>query len=341
MKKTIFFVTCAVISVLMLYFNLKVESNDDVVKDYMKKKHGVTIQINEKIEEHPMVSSEIVYTASPVDQSDLLFSVTVNPDSDPAEIKDTYNQAVQTYQEYQKLKTVIPDIKKLGFDGDFKPDPLRFQSKQVNGKWQNYITLPLQMDSRLDVASFEEKELDRFIKLIQLIQDSGASIQQVTVDDGGDKYESKRFLMKLEQLKGISSREAFLTQLKTMNWELASFYSNKRWEKEAKKIENERFSFGSKYDDYWYNCQTTNDKGECTSILVPITYQKDGLNQRNSYLKEDLDAIFFFFDHIMEPKPNVEFILLEPDNPNTVRFTQADRYKYKSTDELIKGLFKK
>ncbi|MED1863888.1 hypothetical protein P4V41_10545 [Fictibacillus nanhaiensis] len=341
MKKIIFFVTCAVIIILMLYLNLKIESNDDVVKGYMKNKHGIDVKIVEKKEESPMVSSEIVYIVSPVDQSEVLFTVTVNPDTDPAQIKDTYNQAVQTYKEYHKLETVVPEIKKLGFSGEFKPHPLRYESKQVNGKWQNYISLPLKMNSRLNISSFEEKELDRFIKLIKLIQNSGASIQQVTVEDSGDELESKKIIMKMDHLKDISSREAFLTQLKTMNWELASSYSNKKWEKEAQKIENERFSFGSEYDEHWFNCQTTNEKGECTSILVPVTYQKDGLNQRNPFLKEDLNTIFHFFDHTMKPKPNVEYILLEPDNPNTVRFTQADRNQYKSTEDLIRGLFKK
>ncbi|WP_137791009.1 hypothetical protein [Bacillus sp. E(2018)] len=341
MKKTIFFITFAVISVLLLYFNLKVQSNDDVVKDYMKNKHEIDVKIVEKQEESPMVSSEIVYIVSPVDQSELLFTVTVNPDAEPDRIKDTYNQAVQTYQEYHKLKTVVPEIKKLGFSGEFKPHPLRYESKQVNGKWKNYISLPLNADFHFDVASFEEKELDRFLKLIKFIQKSGASIQQVTVEDSSDGLNTKTFILDLEKLSDTSSTEALLAQFKTMNWELASYHSNKKWEKEAQKIENERFSFGSKSDNYWFNCQTTDEKGDCTTILVTVSYQKDGLNQRNPHLKEDLNAIFYFFDHTMKPKPNVEYNLLETDNPNPIRFTQADRNKYKTTDALIKGLFKK
>jgi hypothetical protein len=316
---------------------------DQLIINYIKEKYGVNSVIKEKHEEPEMVSSEVNYILYSKDNEDVLFTVTVDYAGDEPKIKDTYNQAVETNKEYQKLKKVIPAIKKIGFKGRSSAEiRVDYKSQKVGNGWRNYISLYLKTDSPINIRTFEEKELVRFYKLVKIIQDSGAAIDHVGVEDNQEMTETTTIVIKMNQLKDVKSTDEFLFQLKKSNWELASFYANKKWEDEAKKVENERFKFGAQYEDYWFNCLVQNEKGECTSILATVTYQNGGLKQSNPHLKEDLNKIFAFFENTMKPKPTVELSLQESgDSGEMVRFTQAELKQFKSTDDLIKGLFKK
>jgi hypothetical protein len=346
MRSSIFLMAIVVLSITAIlgYSKLNPDSRGNhIVKDYMKEKYGVNSQIKEQRGDAGIENSEVEYVVFPTNNEEVLFTVTVDYVSDPPKIKDTYNQALATNKEYQKFKKVIPAIKDLGFQGRYSSEMLLdYTSKNVEGEWKNYITLPLKVRSAIDITTFEEQELDGYYKLVKIIQNSNAAINQVAVEDTRDTTVSKTIVIKMDQLKDVTSKEGFLSQLIRTNWELASLYANKKWEKEAKNIENERFRFGTEYDDYWFNCLVTNEKGECTSILATVTYQEGGLKQSNPYLLEDLNTIFHFFDKTMKPKPILELSLQEGGQSNEmVRFTQAERSQYKTTEDLIKRLFKK
>ncbi|MCH7321581.1 hypothetical protein LZ480_06705 [Solibacillus sp. MA9] len=319
-------------------------SNDELIKDYVKDTYGIDIVVKDSYK-NSLELGEDSYIVAPVDHQEMEFSVVVydNPTEDEINyksehfIKDNYLNALEADKELHKLDKVIPDINKLGFDESFN-DENRVFIGEVGGKkaiWSSFYST-----SHMELASFEEKDLDRLFELYKLVKQSGALFEIIYVSDMREPHESETFVFDMEKLKGVKTKEDFLLEMKKSNANIASLYENKKWESEKKKIENERFTFDSKYDDYWFNCTLTNGNGECTNIFVTVYFKENSLTKSNINLEKDLNAIFTLFEKTIYPKASIEYCFIEEGSDDSVRFTDYEIKKYSSTLDFINKNFK-
>ncbi|OJH19538.1 hypothetical protein BLX88_10215 [Bacillus obstructivus] len=298
---------------------------------YVFHKYGMFIDIIDREGGNRLELGYDRFTVSPKNNKRLTFTVYIDYTSN--KITDTYDQGLKTYKEEKKLnKEISSQIYNLGFKDEFSNYiDLQF----VAGGENNYKNLLyLSTEKPIQFNPFKEKK--RYYQLLEVLKKSHANIHKVIVTDAN----SNSLQLDKYMLQNDLNSDEFLTRLKIANWELASYYSNKKWSKELDKIKNERFYFGSQYDKYTYNCQVMNQKAECTTILVIVTYQNGGLNMKNPYLKEDLKTIFNFFDHTMKPKPRWEILFVEPDTQKSVRFFESDRNRFKNIDVFLMNYFK-
>lgn len=93
-------------------------------------------------------------------------------------------------------------------------------------------------------------------------------------------------------------------------------------------MQNRRFTFDSKYNDYWFKCRATNDKGKCTNIFVQIYFKDHSLTQANSHLEEEFNTIFMLFEK--------RYSFIEESSDNSIHFTGAEIAQYASTADFIK-----
>lgn len=194
-------------------------SNDELIKDYMKDTHGIDIVIKNS-NKNELELGEDSYTVSPVDHQEMEFSVVVESylaEDEPELnyrgkhlIKDNYLNALEADTELHKLDKVMPDINKLGFEESFN-DENRVLIGEAGGKkaiWSLlYSTTPM------EITSFEEKELDRFFELYKLLKQSGALFEIIIVSDMREPHESVSFVLDMENLKGVNTKEEFLLKI--------------------------------------------------------------------------------------------------------------------------------
>ncbi|WP_338653620.1 hypothetical protein [Lysinibacillus sp. Y5S-8] len=95
-------------------------------------------------------------------------------------------------------------------------------------------------------------------------------------------------------------------------------------------MQNRRFTFDSKYNDYWFKCRATNDKGKCTNIFVQIYFKDHSLTQANSHLEEEFNTIFMLFEK--------RYSFIEESSDNSIHFTGAEIAQYASTADFIKKI---
>lgn len=296
----------------------------------MKNEYGINVEIKQLIRYG--IASNKEYIVSPKNNKDIEFSVIIDPSTERV-ITDNYSRALEVNIEQHKLEKVIPDIEKLGFIGSIN-DEIRVS---FLGE-QNIVFL--NSTSPFEIATFEEKELDRFFDIQELIKGSGALIHRVNVSDMREPSESNYISLDMGMLKSVSTKEDLLLQIKKSNWEIASFYENKKWESEKANVENERFTFGSKYDDYWFNCRETNEKGECTNIFVSLNFKENSLTKANNNLEKDFNSIFTLFEKTITPKAMIEYSFIEVGSDDSVRFTDQEIAKFGTTSNFIDKNFK-
>ncbi|TYR73426.1 hypothetical protein FZC79_18455 [Rossellomorea vietnamensis] len=332
MKKVILgFVMITAALVFLLNAFLTKEHRE--VKNYIEEKYRFSADIK-KVESYGFPSDN-EYIVSPSHNMDLEFTVIPDPREDA--FTDDYPKAKEAYQESQKLKKSAPEIKKLGFHS-LEHEELRLSFNQRN----NYFTLILQTDSPIDIASFEEKELDRFFKLQELIKKSNAKVNHVTVYDNRDLVDRNSIILNMQHLREVKTKEELLLGIKKSDSGIASFYENEKWKAEKEKVENDRFTFGSEYSEswFWFSCSVTNEKGECSNIFVSVYFSENMLTKTNEYLEEDLNSIFTLFEKTIAPNAAIEYNFLEQGSHNSVRFTKNQIANYESTEKFINKNFK-
>ncbi|UHA73544.1 hypothetical protein [Paenibacillus sp. 481] len=306
------------------------QSDEYRVKQYVKNEYGVNVEIIKLSREG--IFSNKKYTVSPKNHKDIQFTVVIDYTTDSV-IADNYARALEVDNELHKLEKVIPDVEKLGFKDGIN-DEIRV------GFTEEKNSLFLHSISPIEIATFAEKELGRFFELQKLIKQSGALIHHVSVYDMREPSKRKSIHLDMEKIKSVTTKEQLLSHIKKSNWEMVSFYENKKWESEKASVENGRFTFGTKYDEYWFNCRETNEKGECSNILVTLSFKENSLTKANSNLEQDFNSIFTLFEETITPKAKIEYIFIEDGASDPVRFTEQEIAKFGTTSNFIAKNFK-
>ncbi|MFI8687534.1 hypothetical protein [Rossellomorea sp. NPDC077527] len=328
MKKLIavIFLFASVGIYLFIYF----PSDERKVKNYAKSEYGIDVEVK-KVSNKGFGSDE-TYVVFPENHEDLEFAISFP--NGAGEITDNYSRALAADEKLHQLKKVMPGIKGLGFEasdnGKLKVNFVKIGKDPSENKYLVNLSSP----KPIEIAKFEEEDLDKYFKLLTLIQESRAEINRVYITDERSAVDSNTIEFNMDNLKNVKTKEDLLFHLKRFNWELASYYANKKWESEKEKIENGRFTFGSEYDDYWFNCGELNEQEECTSILALVKFKENSLNKQNVYLKEDLISILHFFDRIA-PKANIEYRFIEKGSNESKRFTEYEIKKYHDISAFI------
>ncbi len=196
-------------------------SNDKLIKDYVKDTHGFDIVIKSS-DKNSLELGRDSYVVSPVDHQELEFTVAVNSYSSEDEpklnyrnkhlIKDNYSTALAADTELHKLDKVIPEIKKLGFNGSFNDEPRVFFNEEKDDIWGF-----LYSTSHLDIKNFEEKDVDRLYEVQKLIKQSGASFDLFIVSDTRELNDRGSLVLDIKKLKDVNTKEKFLLKLKKEN----------------------------------------------------------------------------------------------------------------------------
>ena len=324
-SRLVFILPILLIGAISLYFFS--QTDDRRVTTYMKDKYGIDIMIKNKGFTSGFPSDQ-EFTVSPKDHKDFTFSVIIDSE---ANITDNYARMLEGDRELHKLQKVMPEIKKLGFVVS-KEDDFLFVS-------ENSISVNLYSPTALEVAHFEDQDLDRFLALQKLIKQSGALVDLVDVTDMQEVSESTTIGFDMKHAESIHTKEQLLSSMKKSNMVIASYYENKKWESEKEKVENERFTFDSPHNDKWFNCRETNNKGECTNIFVQIYFKDHSLTKANSHLEEDFKSIFTLFEKTIQPKATIEYSFIEESSDDSIRFTEHEIAQYASTADFIQKNF--
>lgn len=328
---SIIILVIASIALYITYFTNAAEERK--VKEYVKEKYGYHVEI--KSLSRAGFNADYEFVVFPKDHNDLQFTVILEPNSDL--ITDDYTDALEADKAFHKLEKVIPAIEQLGFQGpDYFDGEIRvgYSTEKKMNDLSLYSSTPIELDN------FEEKQLDRFFELQRLIKQSGAGIATVIATDMREPADSKTVSFNMKAVQSVNSKEDFFVQLKRGSLELASLAENKKWEAEKAKVENDRFTFQSEYDDYWFHCRETNEKGECTNIFVTMYFNENSLTKSNDYLEQDLNAVFTLFEKTITPRASIEYNFIEKASNDGVRFLDKEIARYESTSQFIQQNFK-
>jgi hypothetical protein len=322
----------ASVGTYLFFFN---PSDERKVKKYAKSEYGIDIKV--KKVSNKGFQSDDTYVVFPKKHEDLEFAITF-PNGN-GEITDNYSRALAADEKLHQLKKVMPRIKELGFkgsdNGNLKMDFVKIGKDPSENKYLVHLSSP----KPIEIATFEEEDLDKYLKLLTLIQESRAEINRVYITDERNVVDRNSIVLNMDNLKKVKTKEGLLFHLKRFNWEFASYYQNKKWESEKEKVENERFTFGSEYDDYWFNCGELNEHEECTSLLAHVEFKGNSLNKQNVHLEEDLTSIIKLFDRIA-PKAQKEYSFTEEGSNDAKRFHDYEIKKFDDISSFIGKNFK-
>lgn len=270
------------------------QSDKQLVKEYVKNEYGINVKIKE-VHRGGFESSEDEYIVFPKNHHELVFSVIIEslPFTDGERnysITDNYTRAVAADVELHRLKKWAPDLEKLELKG-YDHDEIGIDLVGTSNFLQLTSIHPI------DMFNFEEEEFDRFFDLQELIKQSGALIHKVYVTDTTNDKPWDSIELDMENLKSVRTKDEFLLELKKSNEIIASVYESTKWKFEKEKIENERFTFGSpigdyKNNNYWFQCNGVNEKGECNGIFVRLIFAENSLTEAHVNLEKDLNSIF-------------------------------------------------
>lgn len=150
MKISKFIVMLPIIFVVAIFLYFFTQNDDRRVTTYMKDKYDMDIVIKNKGLTNGFPSDQ-EYMVYPKDHEDLTLSVIIDHEGS---LTDNYARMLEADRELHQLKKVMPEIEKLGFVAS-KEDNLLFVS-------ENSISANLYSPTALDIAHFEEADLDRF-----------------------------------------------------------------------------------------------------------------------------------------------------------------------------------
>lgn len=118
-----------------------------IVEDYVEEKYGFEVDIIEK---------NTYGLFSPTE-----FTVSVDSD-DYGLIEDDYDLALNTDKEYEKLKTVLPEIEEPGFSGT-EEEPIRLDY------FEDSAFLQLESDKPVDYETFVAEDFNTYYELYKLV----------------------------------------------------------------------------------------------------------------------------------------------------------------------------
>ena len=130
-----------------------------IVEDYVEEKYGFEVDIIEKNTYGLFSPTE--FTVSPEKEKHIQFTVSVDSD-DYGLIEDDYDLALNTDKEYEKLKTVLPEIEEPGFSGT-EEEPIRLDY------FEDSAFLQLESDKPVDYETFVAEDFNTYYELYKLV----------------------------------------------------------------------------------------------------------------------------------------------------------------------------
>lgn len=315
---------------------------DHVVEDYVEEKYGFKVDV---IEANSYgIGSATEYTVSPKDEEHIQFTVSVDP-YDYTLIEDDYGIALEIDKEYEKLKTVIPEIEALGFSG-LEGAPIRLHYLE---DIEDKAFLHLESDKSVNYATFVEEDFDTYYELYGLIKKSQANIENVAAfNDHDQSSEQNGISFYMGPPEETRTKEELLLDIKVAHPEIVEHEVEERLAEEVELLNNERFYLGNQYDESasnpvgsWFNCPLANSEGKCELGVLSVTYEKDGLNKSNPKLVDDVASIIQFVETHLEPKIRIDYIYFDESDLSNEELAigYEDRMTYRNTDELLDFLF--
>lgn len=313
-------------SVFTLFYN---PIPNHIVEDYVEEKYNFDVKVVDT--KNHGISSDTEFTVAKESEEHIQFTVTVDS-FDNTIIQDDYELALGANKEYEKLITVIPAIEEMGFTGaDGEPIRLSYVGEST--------FLYLESEKDVDYETFVEKELDTYYELYKLLKKSEANIADVTIAGPYNPSEEHNGIgFSIEEPAKERTKEQFLIDIKANHPEISARQVENRLEKEVDQLNNERFHFANEFPrENWLYCSTVDEKGDCTSAILSLTYQEGGLNSTNAFLSEDLTALFDFIETHLEPQIKVDTIEFRGADLSNEEFdvSYEERMKYKNVDELV------
>ncbi|PFB74875.1 hypothetical protein CN286_26280 [Bacillus anthracis] len=304
--------------------------DDDQVKKYVKKKHGMDVIVTDwgGINEGNM--GHTYHTVQAKNNKNIQFRVEVDGFLYSRIKGDEYQYGKKTYEEYKKFKPMLEEIKKLGYVEPENKNVFQYivDNDYIEEKPTDKLILTLKTSDKIDYSQFESKELDRIYDLFQFIQKSNKKITQLEIEDHNG--ESIGFPFQNVQ-KAMTKEELLLTMKNTV-----SGYWTYLIQTETKvgvrlnEIQNDRFEIED------ITCPHPKD-GNCLEYELTLVFNDSEMKYRDDpYVIEDLRKVVTI---LKEELYNKEFNIFLRNKDGTLYSLWLSSEKIKASnniEELVK-----
>ncbi|CAM4279331.1 hypothetical protein BAMA_07975 [Bacillus manliponensis] len=303
--------------------------NEKQVEKYVKDKHGFDVAVTQWGGINSGNMGHTYHTVQAKDNKNIQFRVEVNGFFYSRIVGDEYDYGKNTYEEYKKLKSVLKEMKKLGYEECENESALQYIVDYDNGeKPTDELLLTLKSSNKIDYSKFESAELDRLFALFQLIQKSNSKIAEIEIRDYNGEYIGLPF----ENVQEVTTKEELLITMKDnvrTYWTYLIQTQTKIGER-LEEIQNEHFEFED------ITCSDL-ENGECLEYEVDLVFNDDMAQYKNnSRVIEDLTKMVTI---MKEELYNKEFnIYLEnKDGTRMTAWLSSEEIKQSNNiEELVK-----
>ncbi|WP_336765766.1 hypothetical protein [Bacillus cereus] len=303
--------------------------DDDQVKKYVKKKHGIDVIVTHwgAINEGNM--GHTYHTVQAKNNKNIQFRVEVDGFLYSRIKGDEYQYGKKTYEEYKKFKPMLEEIKKLGYVEPENKNVFQYiVDDDIEEKPTDTLLLTLKTSDKIDYSQFESKELDRLYALIQFIQKSNRKITTLEIED----YNGESIGLPFQNVqKAITKEELLLTMKNTV-----SGYWTYLVQTETKvgvrlnEIQNDRFEIED------ITCPHPKG-GNCLEYELTLVFNDSEIKYRNDpYVIDDLRKVVTI---LKEELYNKEFniYLRNKDGTSYSLWLSSEKIKESNNiEELVK-----
>ncbi|EOP48542.1 hypothetical protein IKQ_05516 [Bacillus cereus VDM053] len=278
MKNVMLLVLC------FLFLSGCVNTNEDQVKKYIKKKHGIDVVVTDWGAMHEGNMGHTYHTVQAKNNKNIQFRVEVDGFLYSKIKGDEYQYGKNTYEEYKKFKSVLEEIKKLGYEESENENVLQYILAYDNtgGKPTDELLLTLKSSNKIDYSQFESTELDRLYALFQLIQKSNRKITELDIND----HNGESIGLPFNNVQKVITKEELLLKMKNT---LSSYWTyliqtQTKVGERLKEIQNDRFVIEG------ITCPHPKD-GECPEYKVILVFNDSTMQYNNPYVVEDIRKV--------------------------------------------------
>lgn len=302
--------------------------NEKQVKRYVKDKHGFDVAVTEWGGINSGNMGHTYHTVQAKDNKNIQFRVEVNGFFYSRIVGDEYDYGKNTYEEYKKLKPVLKEMKKLGYEEYENENALQYIVDYDEDKPTDELLLTLKTSNKIDYSQFESAELDRLFALFQLIQKSNSKITEFEIRD----HKGKAIAFPFENVQEVTTKEELLITMKdnVITYWTYLIQTQTKIGDRLKEIQNDHFEFED------ITCSHP-ENGECPEYKVDIAFNGDMTQYKNnSHVIEDLTKVTTI---LKEELYNKEFtIYLEnKDGTRMTAWLSSEEIKESNNiEELVK-----
>jgi hypothetical protein len=337
-----------VILIFAVIFYMASNSIETKLDRYFEKKYGIEVVMVVEEEWNTGNMGHLTHEVAVKGNKHIKFNVFV---SDGEITGDTYHRGLDVYEQYKKLKPLLPEIEALGYGEPPFGNYLEYM-REVAGEYN----LIFSRNGKLDFHTFEEEGFSDFYQLVQLIDESGINVRSLSVYYTEPLREGEMpggLSLWMGGLKNAKSEEEVLEMLRTGNWDLKNAYISKTYDEAIEKAENERFKFEAVYEDYWLTCRNIYPiTGYCSPYVAQVAYPLNEFQPDSPLLAEDLERVRKILIKVLPESSQFQIILAgvedveQPKKNNdtidlkVIIIESDDWNKYDSIKSLLAAKFK-